>query len=156
MLARIGEMGTPVHCGWDCIHTLVQPLWKKVPWKIKSRITILSCSSTFGYFSGGKKENKNVYWDSLPVVSVQLLSCRTAAQQASLSITNSWSLLKLMSIKLVMPSNRIILCHPLLPLSIFPSIRVLPRSPFFALVAKVLEFELQHKSFQWIFRPGFL
>ena len=49
----------------------------------------------------------------------------TAARQASLSITNSWSLLKLMSIKSVMPSNHLILCHPLLLLpSIFPSIRV--------------------------------
>ena len=47
------------------------------------------------------------------------------ACQASLSITNSWSLLKLMSITLVMPSNHLILCHPLLlPPSIFPSIRV--------------------------------
>ena len=49
----------------------------------------------------------------------------TAAWQASLSITSSWSLLKLMSIELVMPSNHLILCHPLLLLpSIFPSIRV--------------------------------
>ena len=49
----------------------------------------------------------------------------TAVRQASLSITNSQSLLKLMSIKLVMPSNYLILCRPLLlPTSIFPSIRV--------------------------------
>ena len=49
----------------------------------------------------------------------------TAARQASLSFTISWSLLKLMSIKLVMPSNHIIRCHPLLLLpSILPSIRV--------------------------------
>ena len=49
----------------------------------------------------------------------------TAACQASVSITNSWSLLKLMSIELVMPSNHLLLCHPLLLLpSIFPSIRV--------------------------------
>ena len=49
----------------------------------------------------------------------------TAARQASLSITNSQSLLKLMSIESVMPSNHVILCHPfLLPPSIFPSIRV--------------------------------
>ena len=48
----------------------------------------------------------------------------TAARQASLSITNSQSLLKLMSIELVMPSNHFILCHPLLLLPlIFPSIR---------------------------------
>ena len=48
-----------------------------------------------------------------------------SALQASLPITNSWILLKLISIELVMPSNRLILCHPLLHLpSIFPSIRV--------------------------------
>ena len=64
--------------------------------------------------------------------SVQSLSCVrvfatpwTAAHQASLSITNSGSLLRLMSIKSVMPSNHLILCHPLLLLpSISPSIRV--------------------------------
>ena len=51
----------------------------------------------------------------------------TAACQASLSITSSWSLLKLMSIESVMPSNHLILCHPLLLLpSVFPSIRVFP------------------------------
>ena len=48
-----------------------------------------------------------------------------AESQVSLSITNSWGLLKLMSIESVMPSNHLILCHPLLLLpSIFPSIRV--------------------------------
>ena len=49
----------------------------------------------------------------------------TAARQAALSITNSWSLLKLMSIESVMPPNHLILCHPLLLLPpIFPSLRV--------------------------------
>ena len=49
----------------------------------------------------------------------------TAAHQASLSIANSWSLLKLMSIELTMPSDHLILCRPLLLLpSIFPSIRI--------------------------------
>ena len=64
--------------------------------------------------------------------SVQLISCVplfvtpwTAACQDSLSFTISWSLLKLVSIKLEMPSNHLILCHPLLLLpSIFPNIRV--------------------------------
>ena len=64
--------------------------------------------------------------------SVQLLShvwlfatLWTATRQASLSITNSWSLLRFMSIELVMPSNHLILCRSLLLLpSIFPSIRV--------------------------------
>ena len=52
----------------------------------------------------------------------------TAACQASLSLTISWSLLKLMSIKWVMPSNHLILCHPflLLPSVNFPSIRIFP------------------------------
>ena len=49
----------------------------------------------------------------------------TAARQASLSITSSWSLLKVMSIESVIPSNHLILCGPLLLLpSVFPSIRV--------------------------------
>ena len=66
------------------------------------------------------------------ISSVQSLSCVqlfetpwTAACQASLSITNSQSLLKLMSIESVIPSNHLVLCHPLfLPPSIFSSIRV--------------------------------
>ena len=48
----------------------------------------------------------------------------TAAHQASLSSTKSWRLLKIMSIKSMMPSNHLILCRPLLLRSIFPSIRV--------------------------------
>ena len=55
----------------------------------------------------------------------------TAARQASLSITNSRSWLKLMSIESVMPSRHLILCHPLLPPSIFPSIRVFSNEPLF-------------------------
>ena len=56
---------------------------------------------------------------------VQLFATpQTAARQASLSINNYQSLLKFMSIDLVMPSNYLILCHPLLLSSIFPSIRV--------------------------------
>ena len=51
-----------------------------------------------------------------------------AARQASLSFTISWSFLKLMSIESVMPSNHLILCHPLLfLLSVFPSITVFPK-----------------------------
>ena len=61
-----------------------------------------------------------------PLSRVQLFATPwTKARQASLSITNSWSLLKLMSIESVMPYNHLILCHPLLlQPSIFPSIRV--------------------------------
>ena len=97
--------------------------------------------------------------------SVQLLSHVqlfvipwTAARQTSLSITNSRNLPKLMSTESVMPSNHLILCHPLLlPPSIFSSIRVFSDefSPSHQ-VTKVLEFQLQHQSFQWIFRADFL
>ena len=82
----------------------------------------------------------------------------TAALQASLSITNSQSLLKLMSIELVMPSNHLILCRPLLLLpSIFPSIRVFSNESVLCIRwPKVLELHLEHQSFQRIFRTNFL
>ena len=107
-----------------------------------------------------------------PFSSVQLLNCAqffripwSEARQASLTITNSQSLLKLMSNELVMPSNDLILCRPLFLLpSIFPSIR---ESVQWASsnqsvqwvssshqVAKVLK--LQHQSLQWVFRTDFL
>ena len=74
------------------------------------------------------KENYVLFtWNQWKLLShVQLFATPwTAAHQASLSITNSQSLLKLMSMELVMPSNHLILCHPLLLLpSVFPSIRV--------------------------------
>ena len=82
----------------------------------------------------------------------------TAAHQASLSITNSWSLSKPMSIKLLMPSNHLILCHPLLP----PTFNLSQHQGLFKWVscphqvAKVLEFQLHQQSFQWILRVGFL
>ena len=80
----------------------------------------------------GKRAWKRIYHIYTLVVVVYSLNCVqlfatpwTAARQASLSITSSWSLLKLMSIESVMPSSHLILCRPLLLLlSIFPSIRV--------------------------------
>ena len=64
-------------------------------------------------------------------------------------ITSSRSLLKLMPIKLVMPSSHLILCRPLLLLPPTPpSIRVFSNEPILHEVAKVLEFQLQHQSFQ--------
>ena len=72
-----------------------------------------------------------VLHSNFSVSSVQLLSCvqlfatpQTAACQASLSVTISWSLLKIISMELLMPSNHLILCCPLLLPSIFPSIKV--------------------------------
>ena len=95
------------------------------------------------------KNDSYVLWRFPPVV-VQSLSCVqlfatswTAAHQASLSFTISWSLLKLTSFESVMPSNHLVLCHPLLLPSIFPSIRVFS-SEFFALVTEVLGLQLHH------------
>ena len=77
----------------------------------------------------------------------------TAAHQASLSFTISLEF-KLKSIESVMPSNHFILCCPLLlQISIFSSIRVFSNE---CQVAKLLEFQLQHQSFQRIFRTDFL
>ena len=74
-----------------------------------------------------------------------------AASQASLSITNSWSLLRLMSIKSVMPSNHLTLCHPLLLLpSIFPSIRVFSNESVLRIRWPKFWSQLQQQSFQWI------
>ena len=79
------------------------------------------------YQSVGLGDGINQHLQSVQSLSlVQLFATpQTAAHQASLSITNSWSLLKLMSIELVMPSSHLILCHPLLLLPPTPpSIRV--------------------------------
>ena len=94
----------------------------------------------------------------LCVAIVQSLSDPwTASHQASLSFTISWRVLKLMSIESVMPSNHLILCCPLLLLpSVFPSIRVSSNDSSSHYVAKVLKLQLQHQSFQWIFRSDFL
>ena len=71
------------------------------------------------------------YQFSRSFVSDSLWHQELQARQASLSITNSQSLLKLMSIELVMPSNHLIICLPLLPPSIFPIIRVFSKESVF-------------------------
>ena len=78
-------------------------------------------------FSNTAKQFFNVHFSSVQLLShVQLfVTPWTRARQASLSITNSWSLLKLMSIESAVPSSHLILCRPLLlPPSVFSSIRV--------------------------------
>ena len=83
-----------------------------------------------------------VIFQSVQFGSVELLSCVwlfvipwTAALQTSLSITNSRSLLKLMSMESVMPSSNLILCHSLLPPpSVFPSIRVFSSESFLCIM----------------------
>ena len=81
---------------------------------------------TFCLFSQPFSHHFRIQFSSVQLLSrVQLFAAPwTAARQAFLTIINSWSLLKLMSIELVMPSNHLIFCCPLLLPSIFPSIRV--------------------------------
>ena len=114
-------------------------------------------------------DNLNVYqlvtgskWCSVQYGSVTQLCLtfcdpKTAALQASLSITNSWSLLKLVSIESVITIQPF---HPLLFPS--PAFNLSQHQGLFKWIssshhmAKVLEFQLQHQSFQWIFRTDFL
>ena len=96
-------------------------------------------------------------FSSVPSLSRVWLSATpwTAACQASLSITNSRSLPKLMSIG--MPSKHLILCRPLLLPSFFPSIRVFSDESVLRIRwPRILEFQLQHQPFQRIFRTDFL
>ena len=118
-----------------------------------------------------QKENNHI-WSKLPlkslkitentVSSVQSLSHVwlfvtpwTATLQASLSITNSQSLLKLMSIKSVMPSNHLILCPSPSP----PAFNLSQHQGLFKWVSSsyqvAIVLEFQHQSFQWIFRTSF-
>ena len=107
-------------------------------WGIKTRLLLSRPGQSPGRWDQCESESKKPTFSFLKNcgnISVQF-SCSvlsnsvaswTAARQASLSITNSRSLLKLMSTELVMPSNHLILCCPLLlPPSIFPSIREFP------------------------------
>ena len=101
--------------------------------------------------------NYPVQFSSVQLLSrVQLFATPwTTAHQASLSITNSWSPPKPMSTVSVMPSNHLILCRPLLLLlsqhqGLFQWVSSSHQ------VAKVLEFQLQHQSFQWTPRTGLL
>ena len=125
-------------CGWWIVTSVVY----KAVWMYVSVLSIeeekteaLSCISLSLLQKRINHEVSVVFFKRIVTVlfsSVQLLSCVqlfatpwAAACQASMSITNSWSLLKLMSIKSVMPSSHLILCHPLLlQPPIPPSIRV--------------------------------
>ena len=124
---------------WRCKNVSCFPIiillklkyWKKIShfW-----MTVYSAVERKGFAVGSSHSYSWLSNYLLCVVVVQSLSCvwlfatpGTAAHQAFLSITNSWSLLKLISNKSMVPSNHLILCHPLLLLpSIFPSIRVFP------------------------------
>ena len=97
----------------------------------------------------GQQKNQ---FSSITQLCTTLCNPMDCSTSGFLSLTNSQSFLKFMSIKLVMPYNHFILCHPLLLLtSIFPCIRVFSNESGLRIRWQVLEFQLQHQSFQWIF-----
>ena len=141
-----------------------QPVMNRMIWRCQSWIRNNSCPEFSYTIYLNKTNSKRKDTITLKVVvAVQLLSCVwffvtswTAAHQVSLSITISWSLFKFISIESVMLSNHLIL---LLSPSAFALILSQHQGLFQWVgsshqVAKVLE--LQHQSFQWIFRVDFL
>ena len=101
-------------------------------------------------------EFSSIQFSSVSVMS-DFLWPHEPQHTASLSITNSQSLPKLMSIESVMPSNHLIFCCPLLLLpSSFPTSGSFQRVSSSHQVAKILEFQLQHQSFQWTPRTDLL
>ena len=139
---EIGNWKNPTHFRWvkSAVKIFSQDRRNLVVWKLIFRMIndihglVIYMSHLFErQFINVTNQKQNFsFFLSTPLSSVQLFSHVqlfatpwTAAHQASLSITNSWSLLKLMFIESVMPSNHLILCYLLLLLpSIFPSIRV--------------------------------
>ena len=133
--------------------------------------TFLPIHKLWCLYCGTKAKFHNLHLEELIIVScnskfssVQSLNHGwlfatpwTAARQASLSITNSRSLLKLMSIELVMPSNHLILYRPSPSL---PAFNLSQHQGLFQWVSSshqvVQVLELQHQSFQWKFRTDFL
>ena len=101
--------------------------------------------------------DSSVQFSSIAQLCLTLCNPWTTACQASLSIINSQNLLKLMSSESVMPSNHLILSSPSPP-----AFNLSQQQGLFKWVssshqvAKLLEFQLQHQSFQWIFRTDFL
>ena len=125
---------------YRCITSSQRPKWLKISWSeqefpLKTRLTGVPPA----LFESVSQFSHSVMFNSVTPL--------TAAHQASLSITNSWSILKIMSIESVMPYNHLILCCPLLPPSIFPSIRAFfSESVLHIRWPKYWEFQLQHQS----------
>ena len=124
--------------------------------KVQTQYTVLNFTA---FIREWAKDMRNYETDQeyyISGISSVFVTPWITAHQASLSITNSQGLLKFMSMESVMPSSHLMLCHPLL---------LLPQSlPAWGLfqwvnssheVAKVLEFQLQHQSFQWKPRISF-
>ena len=140
---------------WDFIfHIVINTMQCNISLSLCSFFTffqskIKGVSSSENWQVGEKKSHQFSSVQSFSRVRLFATPWITACQ-ASLSFTNSQSSLKFMSIESVMPFSHLILCHPFLLLPpIPPRIRVFSNESTLHEVAKVLEFQLQHQSFQW-------
>ena len=147
----------PGYPGWQADALPSEPPGSLFPFNVDQGILFLShptpvCSSPVGTQASTDlivSGFLSAFFCSVQLLSrVQLfVTPWTAARQASLSITKSRSLPRLMSFKSVMPSNHLILCRPFSShLQSFPASGSFPMSQFFTSLAEVLEF--QHQSFQ--------
>ena len=141
--AEVCKIPSNCHIWWNCI----------TGWKNKKKLWI---SSNWVWHSEDYKKELEIIWKLLICIRHQIRSDQSlsrvrlfvtpwiTAHQVSLSITNFWSSLRLMPIESVIPSNHLILCHPLLLLPpIPPSIRVFSNeSTLHMRWPKVLEFQL--------------
>ena len=145
-------MMSPYFHAFSCwLHSLEDPPYvvgkKEVFLPIGNKLLKTHCQIIIEY---------SVQFSSVAQSSQTLCDPWTAACQTSLSITNSWSLPKFMSIESVMPSNHLT-CRPLLFLpSVFPSIRVFSSESALCIKRPNLELQIQHQSFQWTPRTDLL
>ena len=140
---------TNVPLGWRI-------MWKPCVCKDREYVKTSVLSTQFCY------KPKTAFISVQSLSRVQLFATPwTAARQASLSITNSWSSRKLTSIESVMPSSHLILCCPLQS-GVSSHLSLSQHQGLFKWVSsshqvvKVLELQLHHQSFQWIFRTDLL
>ena len=119
-----------MHCGFGDTKAPSWFIWDRLskktkPVSLRNADPSVSCAVLFIPPAVGQEGFHLSIWLLFSCSSVRLfVTLWTAARQASLSFTISQNLLKLMSIESVMPSNHLVLCHPLLLPSIFPGIRV--------------------------------
>ena len=159
--AEVSNNSVMKEINWDSSRRDWSWMWRAIVWPSEAKSQITGKDPEAGkdlvQEEKGTKEDSSAQFSSVTQSYLTLydsMDCNTPGLSV---LTNSQDLFKCMPTESVMPSNRHILCHlPLLPLWIFPSIRVFSWVSSLHQVAKVLEFQPLHQSFQWIFRTYFL
>ena len=150
-LSQENSQGTTSLNSWLFLTSHIRKILKSIFFSLWSKLELSNCKRKYIYIC--------LYISSVQSPSVVLLFATpwTAVHQVSLSIMNSRSLLKLMSIESVMPSSHLMLCHPiLLPPSIFPSIRIFSHESLLCIRWPKYWSISFSQSFQKIFRTDFL